>query len=116
MLGRWTPDNPNPTWPAMRPGNQPGGNPNETTNDFLLQDASYIKLRNAEVRYSFQRRITQFLKVQGLSVYINGQNLKTWTSFKGLDPENYTVPNGLNNKRTTYPSSRIVNFGLNVQF
>lgn len=55
MLGRWTPNNPNPTWPVMRPGNQPGGNPNETNNDFLLQDASYVKLRNVEVRYTLPK-------------------------------------------------------------
>ncbi|HVK97544.1 MAG TPA: TonB-dependent receptor [Flavisolibacter sp.] len=117
MLGRWTPNNPNPTWPAMRPGNQVGGNPNETNNDFLLQDASYLKLRNVELRYSFPQVITRRLKVQGLAVYVNGQNLKTWTNFYGLDPENYTNPaNVLYNKRTTYPSNRVVNFGLNVQF
>lgn len=117
MLGRWTPDNPAPTWPAMRPGNQPGGNPNETNNDFLLQDASYVKLRNVELRYTFPQGIIRTLKIQGLSVYVNGQNLKTWTKFYGLDPENYTNPtNVLYNKKTTYPSTRIVNFGINVQF
>ncbi len=117
MLGRWTPTNPNPTWPAIRPGNQPGGNPNEVTNDFLLQDGSYIKLRNIELRYSLPRRLAERLKVQGISFYTNGQNLKTWTKFYGLDPENNATPqNILYSKRTTYPSSKILNFGLNVQF
>ncbi|MEJ7912537.1 MAG: TonB-dependent receptor [Chitinophagaceae bacterium] len=116
MLGRWTPNNPNPTWPVMRPGNQPGGNPNETTNDFLLQDASYVKLRNLELRYSLPRSFVQRIKMQGLSVYANGQNLVTWTNFYGLDPENYTVQTVFNNKRTTYPSTRIVNFGISAQF
>lgn len=117
MLGRWTPDNPAPTWPAMRPGNQAGGNPNETNNDFLLQDASYVKLRNVELRYTFPQSITRNLKLQGLSLYVNGQNLKTWTKFYGLDPENYTTPaNVLYSKRATYPSTRVINFGLNVQF
>ncbi|MEJ7828723.1 MAG: TonB-dependent receptor, partial [Segetibacter sp.] len=117
MLGRWTPNNLNPTWPVMRPGNQVGGNPNETNNDFLLQDASYIKLRNVELRYSLPGSVTQRLKVQGVSVYVNAQNLKTWTKFYGLDPENYTNPtNVLYNKRTTYPSTRVINFGLNAQF
>jgi TonB-linked SusC/RagA family outer membrane protein len=115
MLGRWTPDNPNPTWPVMRPGNQPGGNPNETNNDFLLQDASYVKLRNVEVRYTLPRAFTNRLKMQGASIYVNGQNLATWTKFYGLDPENYTNQTGFDNKRTTYPSTRIVNFGLNLQ-
>ncbi len=116
MLGRWTPDNPNPTWPVMRPGNQPGGNPNETNNDFLLQDASYVKLRNLEVRYTLPKIFTDKLKMQSLSVYANGQNLATWTNFYGLDPENYTVPVGLESKRTAYPLTRIINFGLNLQF
>ena len=117
MLGRWTPNNPNPTWPVIRPGNQPGGNPNEVTNDFLLQNGAYIKLRNIELRYSLPRSIVKQLGVQGISVYTNGQNLKTWTKFNGLDPENNATPqNVLYSKRTTYPSSRIVNFGLNVQF
>lgn len=117
MMGRWTLDNPNPTWPVMRPGNQPGGNPNEVVNDFLLQDASYVKLRNVEVRYNLPRSLTQRLKLQELSIYANGQNLKTWTKFYGLDPENNTTPaNVLYNKRTTYPSTRVVNVGLNIQF
>ncbi len=116
MLGRWTPTNPNPTWPVMRPGNQPGGNPNETNNDFLLQDASYIKLRNVEVSYSLPKSFTNRLRMQGITIYANGQNLATWTKFYGLDPENYTVPVGLESKRTAYPLTRIVNFGLNVQF
>ena len=116
MLGRWTPDNPNPTWPVMRPGNQPGGNPNETNNDFLLQDASYIKLRNVEVRFTLPKSLTNRLKMQSLSLYANGQNLATWTKFYGLDPENYTTPVGLESKRTAYPVTRIINFGLNIQF
>jgi hypothetical protein len=117
MLGRWTTTNPNPTWPVMRPGNQPNGNPNEVTNDFLLQDGSYVKLRNIELRYSLPGSIVKRLRVQGISIYTNGQNLKTWTKFYGLDPENYTIPtNVLYNKKTTYPSSKVLNFGLNVQF
>ncbi|MBC7652872.1 MAG: hypothetical protein H7098_00195, partial [Oligoflexus sp.] len=116
MLGRWTPTNQNATWPAMRPGNQSGGNPNETNNDFLLQDASYIKLRNLELRYALPKSWLNRIKIQGLSLYANGQNLKTWTKFYGLDPENYTNQALFDNKRTTYPSTRVINFGLSAQF
>ena len=116
MLGRWTPTNQNATWPAMRPGNQAGGNPNETNNDFLLQDASYVKLRNVELRYAIPKSWVNSIKLQGLSVYANGQNLKTWTKFYGLDPENYTNQALFDNKRTTYPSTRVINFGLSAQF
>lgn len=113
MLGRWTPDNQNATWPVMRVGTN---NPNEVLTDFLLQDASYIKLRNIELRYTFNQKITRSLRVGGLSIFANGQNLKTWTKFYGLDPENYTNTQGFATRINTYPNTEILNFGLNVQF
>lgn len=115
MLDHWTPTNQNATWPAIRPGAEPN-NPNNLNNDFLLQDASYIKLRNIELRYTFGKKITRQLRVSGLSVFANGQNLKTWTKFYGLDPENYTNTSAFAVKTTTYPTTKIINFGLNVQF
>ena len=115
MLGRWTPTNPNPTWPVMRPGGSAGGNPNERVNDFLLQDASYIKLRNLELRYNFRSKLASSLKVQGMSVYVNAQNWKTWTKFYGVDPENYMRSTGFARPQTAYPTTKVWNFGLNVQ-
>lgn len=115
MLGRWTPTNPNPTWPVMRPGGSVGGNPNERVNDFLLQDASYIKLRNLELRYSFGNKLLSNLKVQGLSIYVSAQNWKTWTKFYGLDPENFMKSNGFARPQNAYPTTKVWNFGLNVQ-
>ncbi len=115
MLGRWTPSNPNPTWPVMRPGGSAGGNPNERVNDFLLQDASYIKLRNLEFRYNFSKKLLSSLKVQGLSAYVNAQNFKTWTKFYGLDPENYMKSGGFARPQHAYPTTKVLNFGLNVQ-
>jgi TonB-linked SusC/RagA family outer membrane protein len=116
MLGRWTPTNPNPTWPVIRPGGSAGGNPNERVNDFLLQDASYVKLRNLEVRYTFSRKLISTLKLQGLSVYVNGQNWKTWTKFYGVDPENFMRSTGFARPQNAYPTTKVLNFGLNVQF
>jgi hypothetical protein len=81
-----------------------------------LQDASYIKLRNIEFRYTFGQKVIRQLRVSGLSIFASGQNLKTWTKFYGLDPENYTNTSAFATKTTTYPTSKIVNFGLNVQF
>jgi TonB-linked SusC/RagA family outer membrane protein len=115
MLDRWTPTHQDATWPAIRPGGVPN-NPNDPTNDFLLQDASYIKLRNIEFRYTFGQKVIRQLRVSGLSIFASGQNLKTWTKFYGLDPENYTNTSAFATKTTTYPTSKIVNFGLNVQF
>jgi hypothetical protein len=122
MFNRWTPDNPvNAKWPVLRPGST-GGNPSYTVNSFLLQDASYLKLRNVEISYLFPASIVKRLKITSLRVYFNGQNLKTWTKFYGLDPEN-NISNSLgtdvgffNNPIFSYPVTKIYNFGMNVQF
>lgn len=116
MLGRWTPTNPNPTWPVLRPGGMAGGNPNEKMNEYLLQDASYIKLRNIEIRYTFSKKELSRLKLRGLSIYVNGQNLKTWTNFYGPDPENYMRSEGFARPETAYPTAKILNFGMNIEF
>ncbi len=121
MLGRWTPENTeNPTWPAMRPGSL-GGNPSYAFNSFLLQDASYVRLRNIEVSYLFPAIITQKLNLASLRIFINGQNLVTWTKLIGLDPESdisrtYTTSQIFNVPAYSYPVTKFYNFGVNVQF
>ncbi|WP_234735773.1 TonB-dependent receptor [Tellurirhabdus bombi] len=119
MLGRWTPENAeNATWPAIRPRSTPA--PSYSFNDFLMQDASYVKLRNIEIGYALPASITKKLKVETLRVYVNGQNLYTWTKFVGLDPENnqnsavsssfFAGPNN------SIPVTKTFNVGVNVQF
>ncbi len=119
MLGRWTPENAaNATWPSIRPRSTAA--PSYSFNDFLMQDASYIKLRNIEVGYVIPPAIIRRMGMESMRVYVNGQNLHTWTKFVGLDPENnqnsavqssfFAGPNN------SIPVTRIFNFGVNVQF
>ena len=78
----------------------------------FLEDASFIRLKNLMVSYSFPRTMlkkTNFLT--NLRVYAQGQNLLTFTKFSGLDPE------GVNNMyQAQYPSTRQFTFGLEVSF
>lgn len=122
MFERWTPQNPvNAKWPVIRTGST-GGNPSYVTNSFLLQNAAYVKLRNVELSYQLPKAFTQRIKIESIRVYFNGQNLRTWTKFVGLDPENAvstslgTDVGFLNNPVFSYPVTKIYNVGLNVQF
>lgn len=122
MFDRWTPENPvNATWPVIRTGST-GGNPSYVANSFLLQNSSYVKLRNIEVSYLIPPVISKKLKIESIRVYFNGQNLATWTKFIGLDPENAINTSLINdqgffnNAIFSYPVTKIYNFGLNVQF
>ncbi|MFA4871089.1 MAG: TonB-dependent receptor [Pedobacter sp.] len=112
MLDRWTPTNTNASWPVMRPGLN--ANPNESLNDFTLQDASYIKLRNVQLSYTLPKKWLSMVRLNTLTVFVSGQNLKTWTNFYGIDPENSLSGNAYASSISTIPTTKIVNFGLNL--
>jgi TonB-linked SusC/RagA family outer membrane protein len=115
QLDRWTPATAaTATWPALHSR----GNTyiSYRLNDFILQDASYIKLRNAELSWTVPQQLLKQLKLSGLRVFVTGQNLHTWTKFKMyLDPENINLSNTDFSKQSIYPTARIFNFGVNVQ-
>ncbi|HUH28035.1 TonB-dependent receptor [Gelidibacter sp.] len=72
-----------------------------------VEDASYFRLKNAEIGYT----INSLVGVQDIRLYISGQNLFTVTKYSGLDPESTdSVDKG------TYPLSSSVLFGINVKF
>lgn len=77
-----------------------------------IQDASYLRLRNVILAYALPKSVldkTRFIK--GVKVFVQGQNLYTWTSWRGLDPENNDVFG-----RFQYPNTRTYTAGLNVNF
>lgn len=115
QLGRWTPETAETaSWPALH--NRGNAYISYRLNDFILQDASYFKLRNAELSWTVPQRLINAVKISGLRVYLSGQNLVTWTKFKMyVDPENVNLSNTDFSRQSLYPSSRIFNFGLNIQ-
>jgi TonB-linked SusC/RagA family outer membrane protein len=62
--------------------------------DNLIVDASYVKLKNLSFSYSVPQRLIQTLRLQTLRIYVQGQNLATFTKFVGLDPE-FPIPTNL---------------------
>lgn len=115
MLGRWTPATAQTaTWPALQPA--VGGNfMSYETNNYLLTDASYLKIRNLQLSYQFPVKLAHKLGISNMRFNLSGQNLYTWTKVLYLDPENIgrSAPQGATN---VYPSTRVYNLGLNVEF
>jgi TonB-linked SusC/RagA family outer membrane protein len=116
MLNRWTPATAaTATWPALH--SRSSSFPSYQSNDFILQNAAYLKIRNAELSWNLPARWAQHINLSGIRVYASGQNLVTWTKFKMyLDPENVNLSNTSFSKQSLYPSSRIYNLGVNIQF
>lgn len=92
------------------------GNSRELSNLFL-EEASFIRLRNARLTYDLTNVIGSRLKIKGLSVYVYGNNLLTWTNYSWYDPEisfNNALQMGQDNGR--YPRKIEVGGGVNINF
>ncbi len=77
-----------------------------------IQDASFLRLRNVTLGYTLPKSILEKTKfIKGVKVFVQGQNLFTWTKWRGLDPENNAVYG-----RFQYPNTRTYTAGLNVNF
>jgi len=62
-----------------------------TASDAVIETASFIRLKNVAMSYTFPAAIARQLKIASLQVYCQGQNLLTFTKYKGLDPETLTT-------------------------
>jgi TonB-linked SusC/RagA family outer membrane protein len=83
---------------------------NYTSKD--IQDASFLRLRNLNIGYTIPAGILAKTKyIKAIKVFVQGQNLYTWTKWRGLDPENNNVYG-----RFQYPNTRTYTAGLNVNF
>ncbi len=80
--------------------------------DRLLEDASFLRLKNLMLSYSFpQKKLRKIRVISGVKIYAQAQNLFTFTKFTGLDPEGSS-----NMYQAQYPMARQFTFGLDLTF
>ena len=78
----------------------------------LLEDASFLRLKNVMLGYSLPQNVVRKTRVfSGIRVYAQAQNLLTFTRFSGLDPEG-----SANIYAAQYPMARQFTFGLDLTF
>lgn len=104
FLKAWSVDNQDSHIPAITSDD---GGRNTVANDFWLQDASYLKLRNATLGYTFPKKWFRDV-ISRMRIYFTGENLLTFTKFEGLDPETAETQN--------YPTMKRYMFGLSITF
>jgi len=81
VLNRWTPSRPSTTMPRASMGDPTG---NAVFSDRWIEDGSYLRLKQLTLNYSLPP-VTGFYK--GLTIYITGTNLLTFTKYTGYDPD-----------------------------
>lgn len=89
---------------------------NYLASNYWIEDGSYFRIRNLQLGYSFSPAALTKMNIKSLRLYLNAQNLATFTHATGFTPEigggalSFGVDNG------TYPIPAIYTVGLNLNF
>ncbi|PID69279.1 MAG: SusC/RagA family TonB-linked outer membrane protein [Flavobacteriales bacterium] len=116
-LNHWSADNTTSNLPrlALTDSNQNG----TAVSDRMVEDGSYLRLKQIQLGYTFSQDITQKMGIKRLRIYSAADNLLTFTKYSGLDPELfglYENPLYYGVDMVNYPQPRIYSFGLNITF
>ncbi len=84
QLARWTPDNPNGTEPIRI---NSSGSWDRYLSTRYLHDGDYLKLKNIRLQYTLGNQIVKKLKLSGVSLFAQAENLWVLTDLDGFDPE-----------------------------
>lgn len=106
-LARYTAGN---TTAATYPRLSYGANTNnDALSSFWVRSGDYLRLKNAEIGYSFPASLIGKIRLQTVRIFANGYNLltHTQTDLDGRDPEAFSGG---------YPVQKLFNFGINIKF
>jgi TonB-linked SusC/RagA family outer membrane protein len=106
LANRWSETNPSTTVPRAYALNLY----NSYLDSRFIEDASYLRLKNIQVGYSFKPRLQNGTKL-GIYLYASAQNLLTITNYSGFDPEYSGYVD-----RGTYPTARTFTFGVKLSY
>ncbi|MFD2555714.1 TonB-dependent receptor [Sphingobacterium tabacisoli] len=110
---RWTVDN--QTNDIPRAG---GHGPIGSYDSRVIEDASFIRLNNVYLEYRMPKNLISKIRLSELSFNLSGQNLVTWTGYKGINPEVSTRHSALTPgfDYAAYPRARTITFGLRANY
>lgn len=105
----WSKDNPNassylPRWKTLN---------GQFIGDYWLFDGSYLRLKTAEVAYTFRDRSLKRLGLSALRLYLNGENLWFWSN---LPDDREAALTGGSVADGAYPSVKRINLGIDITF
>jgi len=117
-LGRWRSESDPGNGYSHKAGtNNLGSNINASTR--YLYSSDYLRLRNVSLGYLVPNQITRKIGIEMLRFSLNAQNLHTFDKYPGYSVEsNYQGNSATNNGVDfgSYPLSRVITFGINVDF
>ena len=112
MLGRWTGEGTSNKYPRLALGDDT----NWQVSDLYVCDGSYFRLKNITLGYTLPQNLTRKVCIERLRVYVQAENLATWTKYWGFDPEISSGATSLGVDRGIYPQARTFTIGANISF
>lgn len=112
----WTESNPDGIYPRS---NTPKMRQTPGAVSLYVEDASFIRIKNITLGYSFPSRLLSKTFIKNLRIYVTGDNLFTFTNYTGYDPEVNSFGKSntdLATDRGAYPKYRSVIAGLTIGF
>lgn len=109
LLNRWTPETAETaTYPRLTAGGNTYNYGNNWNSSLFVQNGNYIRLKNATVSYKLPENFCRnYLGGLRVKIFVQGQNLLTWSRTRLQDPE-VTF--------TSYPLQRTITTGINLNF
>jgi TonB-linked SusC/RagA family outer membrane protein len=98
---------------ATRPQPIAGGNSAANSRSTrYIEDGSFMRLRNVQLAYSLPTNIANKISASSARVWLQGQNLITWTKYSGFDPEMSET----GDEFFRYPVGKTITMGVEVTF
>ncbi len=113
-IDRWSPQNPSSQQYARVPSLRPA--------DYLVEDASFVRLQTIKLSYSLPSKWTSALKLKNANVYVAANNLAVFTNYSGYDPEitsnqvDYRYPFIQGIDYGGFPRATTFIIGVNIEF
>ena len=89
---------------------------NYQNSSYWIEDGSFFRIRNLQLGYRFGTDVLSKARIKSLRIYVNAQNLATFTNSSGYTPEIGGTPTSFGIDNGTYPVPAVYTFGLNLNF
>jgi TonB-linked SusC/RagA family outer membrane protein len=116
-VAQWTAANPNATTPIMDADDATSSQPSS----YLIEDGSFFRIRNIQLSYNFPEDILADVGIANAQIFVQAQNVATFTKYSGLNPEVSLRRTGDSNRNLTLgydggfnPVAATVSIGLNI--
>lgn len=114
-LDRWTPASPSEDLPRLTSTDP---NNNQRPSDFYVEKGNFLRLRNLQIGWYLPERWLEKANMQEVKVFLTGNNLLTFTKYRGFDPDigtsGWILDTGID--KGFYPSNRSIGAGVNIIF